>query len=64
VSWDALFKAVCSACDPKTGLLSQIAIARLFNAYFAFVHSFYEDIALSDFSGDLSDPLTFDKQYA
>jgi len=60
-SWDALFKAACSACDPKTGLSSQAAAARLFDAHFAFVRSFYEGIALSDFSGDLPDPLTFDE---
>ena len=61
MSWDALFKAACSACDPKTGLSSQAAAARLFDAHFAFVRSFYEGIALSDFSGDLPDPLTFDE---
>ena len=64
VSQDALFKATRSACDPKTGLSSQAAAIRLFDAYFAFVCSFCEGIALSDFSGDLSDPLTFDEQYA
>jgi len=64
MSWDALFKATHSVCDPKTGLSSQAAVARLFDAHFAFVHSFRKGVVLSDFSGDLSDPLTFDEQYA
>jgi len=59
-SRDVLFAAAQSACDPRTGLSSQAAAARLFDAHFAFVRLF----ALSDFSGDLPDPLTFDKQHA
>jgi len=61
VSQDALFKAAPSACHPKTGLSSQAVAARLFDAHFAFICSFCEGIVLSDFSGDLPDPLTFDK---
>jgi len=64
VSQDTLFEATCSACNPKTGLSSQAAAARLFNAHFTFVHSFREGIVLSDFSGDLPDPLTFDERHA
>jgi len=60
-SRDALFTAAQSACDPRTGLFSQAAATQLFDAHFAFVCSFHEGIALSDFSGDLPDPLTFDK---
>jgi len=60
-SRDALFTAAQSACDPRTGLSSQAAAARLFNAHFTFVCSFREGIALSDFSSDLPDPLTFDE---
>ena len=63
-SRDALFAAAQFACDPRTGLSSQAAAAQLFDAYFAFVCSFREGIALSDFSGDLPDPLTFDKRHA
>ena len=63
-SRDALFAAAQSACDPRTGLSSQAAAARLFNAYFAFVCSFHEGIVLSDFSSDLPDPLTFDERHA
>jgi len=36
---------------------------RLFDAYFAFIHSFCKGIALSDFSGDLPDPLAFDERH-
>ena len=61
VSRDALFKAAHFACNPKTGLSSQAATVRLFDAYFIFVCSFCEGIALFDFSGDFPDPLTFDK---
>jgi len=60
-SWDALFKAAYSACNPKTSLFSQAAAARLFDAHFAFVCSFRESIALSDFSSNLPDLLTFDE---
>ena len=60
-SRDVLFTAAQSACDPRTGLSSQAAATQLFDAHFAFVCSFHEGIALSDFSGDLPDPLTFDK---
>ena len=60
-SQDTLFKAACSACDPKTSLSSQAAAARLFDAHFMFVCLFYKGITLSDFSGDLPDPLIFDK---
>ena len=63
-SRDALFAAAQSACDPRTGLSSQAAAAQLFDAHFTFVCSFREGIALSDFSGDLSDPLTFDEWHA
>jgi len=62
-SRDALFAAVQSACNPRTGLSSQAAAAQLFDAHFAFVHSFREGIALSDFSGDLPNPLTFDERH-
>ena len=62
-SRDALFAAAQSACDPRTGLFSQAAATQLFDAHFAFVCSFCEGIALSDFSGDLPDPLTFDEQH-
>ena len=62
-SRDALFAAAQSACDPRTGLSSQATAARLFDAHFAFVRSFREGIALSDFSGDLPDPLTFDERH-
>jgi len=40
-SQDTLFKAARSACDPKTGLSSQAATARLSNAHLAFVHLFH-----------------------
>jgi len=63
-SKDALFTVAQSACNPRTGLSSQAAAVRLFDAHFAFVHSFREGIALSDFSGDLSNLLTFDEQHA
>jgi len=63
MSQDTLFEAACSACNSKTGLSSQAATVRLFNAHFAFVHSFCKSIALSDFSGDLFDLLIFDKQH-
>jgi len=33
-SWDALFEAAPSACNPKTGFSSQAATARLFDAHF------------------------------
>jgi len=61
---DAHFAAAQSACNPRTGLSSQAAAARLFDAHFTFVCSFHEGIALSDFSGDLPNPLTFDEQHA
>ena len=61
VSWDALFKAACSACNLKTGLSSQAATVRLFDTHFVFVCSFCENITLANFSGDLPDPLTFDE---
>jgi len=32
-SWDALFEAACSACNPKASLSSQAAATRLFNAH-------------------------------
>ena len=35
MSWDALFKAARSTCNPKTSLSSQVAAVRLFNAHFA-----------------------------
>ena len=63
-SWDTFFKAAHSACNPKTSLSSQATTMRLFNAYFAFVRSFYKGITLSDFSSNLPDLLTFDKQHA
>jgi len=63
-SRDALFAAAQSACNPRTRLSSQAATVRLFDAYFAFVRSFREGIAFSDFSGDLPDPLTFDERHA
>jgi len=63
-SQDALFEAAHSACNPKTSFSSQAAIARLFDAHFMFVRSFRKDIALSDFSSDLPNPLTFDKRHA
>jgi len=63
-SRDALFAAAQSACNPRTGLSSQAAAARLFDAHFTFVRLFREGIALSDFSGDLPNPLTFDERHA
>jgi len=63
-SWDALFEAAPSACNPKTGFSSQAATARLFDTHFMFVCSFHESIAFSDFSGNLPDPLTFNEQHA
>jgi len=61
-SRDALFAAAQSACNPRTRLFSQAAATRLFDAHFTFVCLFREGIALSDFSSDLPNPLTFDKQ--
>jgi len=63
-SQDTLFEAARSACNPKTGLLSQTAAARLFDAHFTFVRLFHKGITLSDFSGDLPDLLTFDERHA
>jgi len=40
MSWDALFEAACFACNPKTSLSSQAAIARLFDAHSARALSF------------------------
>jgi len=33
MSWDTLFEAACSACNPKTSLSSQAVAARLFDAH-------------------------------
>jgi len=63
VTESRVFKAAESACNLKKGLFPQDAASALFHVHLSFVQAFYQGIFSFNFSGYLSDPLTFEERH-